>query len=368
MNVYLDNAATTPLLPEVKDYIISLLDDFQNPSSQYSDGKKTREIIESSRESVARFINAEPEEIIFTSGGSASNSLAINGYEKEHCCSIFYSAIAHKSILECVKDKTWHQKLYVDEYGKINLFIMEDMLKDCSFNPFVVIDYANSEIGIIQDVKNIIDLTHEYNGVVYLDCTGSISSIPIDVKELDVDMIGFSGHKIHALKGCGVLYKKKNIKLRSLIYGSQENGLFAGTENVLGIASIGKAVELFDYSKTNSKNRDYILNYISSNIPKSYVVNYKMGGLPNNLFISFSGVDGEQLMTLLDEKGVQVSTGSACNSGNKSASNTLKEIRFPNHLIHSCIRMTFSGDETKEEIDYVCKTLKDCVEILRKFS
>lgn len=368
MNVYLDNAATTPLLPEVKDYIISLLDDFQNPSSQYSDGKKTKQIVESSRESVAKFINASPEEIIFTSGGSASNSLAINGYEKEHCCNIFYSAIAHKSILECVKDKTWHQKLYVDEYGKINLFIMEDMLKNSSLNPFVVIDYANSEIGTIQDVKTIINLTHKYNGVVYLDCTGSISSIAIDVKELDVDMLGFSAHKIHALKGCGVLYKKKDIKLRPLIYGSQENGLFSGTENILGIASVGKAVELLDYSKVNSKNRDYVWKYVLLNILNSKIIGSKTYRLPNNLFVSFSGVDGEQLATLLDEKGIQVSTGSACNSGSKTASNTLEEIRLSNHLINSCIRMTFSGNETKEEIDYVCKTLKDCVEILRKFS
>ena len=245
---------------------------------------------------------------------------------------------------------------------------MEDMLKNGSFNPFVVIDYANSEIGTIQDVKTIINLTHKYNGVVYLDCTGSIPSIPIDVKELDVDMLGFSAHKIHALKGCGVLYKKKDIKLRPLIYGSQEDGLFSGTENVLGIASVGKAVELLDYSKVNTKNRDYVLDYISINIPNSHLVGSKIDRLPNNLFVSFSGVDGEQLATLLDEKGIQVSTGSACNSGSKTVSNTLEEIRLPNYLIHSCIRMTFSGGKTKEELDYVCRTLKDCVEILRKFS
>lgn len=368
MKVYLDNAATTPLSSSVKDYVVSLLDCFYNPSSTYDDGKKSKRIIEEARSNVAKFINADSDEIIFTSGGSASNTLAIKGcYEENNCC-VFYSSIAHKSMLKCAEATYGSQKIYVDKDGKIYTFILEDMLKYCDTKPFVVIDYANSEIGTIQNVKEIIKLTHSYDGIVYLDCTGSISSIPIDVKELDVDMIGFSGHKIHALKGCGVLYKKKNLKLSPLIYGEQESGLFGGTENFLGIATIGKAIENYDYKHISSKNRDYVWNYIKDNVQDVYIVGSEKDRLPYNLFVCIKGVDGEQLMALLDTKGIQVSVGSACSSGSKKPSNTLKEIRLNKEDMNSCIRMTFSGTETLDELDYVCDNLKKCVDTLRKFT
>ena len=233
---------------------------------------------------------------------------------------------------------------------------------------FVVLDYSNSEIGTIQDVKKIIDLVHFYNGVVYLDCTGSISQIPVDVKKLDIDMLGFSGHKIHALKGVGVLYKKENIELEPLVYGSQEQGLFAGTENVLGIASLGKAVENYDYYSISSKNRDYVYDYIINNIPDSYLVGSPFEHrLPHNLYMCFKGVQGESLMILLDMNGIEVSTGSACNNYNFEPSNALVSIGMDKEDINSCIRMTFSN-ETKEELDHVCSKLKECVERLRNLS
>lgn len=368
MKVYLDNAATTPLSSSVKDYVVSLLDCFYNPSSMYDDGKKSKRIIEEARNNVAKFINADSDEIIFTSGGSASNTLAIKGYYEENNCRVFYSSIAHKSILKCTEPTYESQKIYVDKDGKINVFILEDMLEHCNTKPFVVIDYANSEIGTIQNVKEIIKLTHSFDGIVYLDCTGSISSIPIDVKELDVDMIGFSGHKIHALKGCGVLYKKKNLKLSPLIYGEQESGLFGGTENFLGIATIGKATENYDYKHISSKNRDYVWSYIKENILDVHIVGSEQDRLPYNLFVCIKGVDGEQLMALLDTKGIQLSVGSACNSWSKKPSNTLKEIHLGKEDMNSCIRMTFSGTETLDELDYVCDNLKKCVDTLRKFT
>lgn len=368
MKVYLDNAATTPLSPFVKNYITSLLDLFYNPSSTYEDGKESKRIIEKARDNVAKFINADPGEIIFTSGGSASNTLAIKGYDKANNCTVLYSAIAHKSILKCVEDISFSQKIYVDGDGKINLFILEDMLERCDPKPFVVIDYANSEIGTIQNVKDIIGLVHSFNGIVYLDCTGSISSIPVDVKELDVDMVGFSGHKIHALKGCGVLYKKEDIELSPLIYGSQEQGLFGGTENILGIAAIGKAVENYKYENNSFNGRDCVWNYIKDNIKDVCIVGSEKDRLKHNLFICVKGIDGEQLMTMLDTKGIQVSVGSACNSGNKEPSNTLKEIHLNNEDLNSCIRMTFSGSETIDELNYVCDEFKKCVDTLRKFT
>ena len=366
--IYLDNASTTQLTPQVKQYIIELLDQFYNPSSLYQSGVDARQVIEQARNNVAEFINGKSENIIFTSGGSASNTLAIRGYVQKHNCTVLYSPIAHKSIIKCIESIKNAYSLKVNKYGQIDFDDLREWLDSKNEKFFVVLDYANSEIGTIQDVKKIIDLVHFYNGVVYLDCTGSISQIPIDINELNVDMLGFSGHKIHALKGIGVLYKKENIELEPLVYGSQELGMFAGTENVLGIASLGKAIESYDYSFISSNNRDYVYDYIINNIPDSYLVGAPFEKrLPHNLYMCFKGVQGESLMILLDMNGIQVSTGSACISSDIQPSSTLTAIGMDKDDIHSCIRMTFSN-ETKEELDYVCSILKECVERLRNIS
>lgn len=367
-NIFLDNAATTKLTPQVKQYIIELLDQFYNPSSLYQSGIDARQIIEQARKNVAKFINGKSENIIFTSGGSASNTLAVCGYVQKHNCTVLYSPVAHKSIIKCIGSIKNAYPLKVNKYGQIDFDDLREWLDSRSGKFFVVLDYANSEIGTIQDVKKIIDLVHFYNGVVYLDCTGSISQIPIDVKKLDVDMIGFSGHKIHALKGIGVLYKKENTELEPLVYGSQEQGLFAGTENVLGIASLGKAIESYEYFSISSDNRDYVYDYIIDNIPDSYLIGAPFEHrLPHNLYMCFKGVQGESLMILLDMNEIQVSTGSACTSNDLQPSSTLTAIGMNKEDINSCIRMTFSN-ETKEELDYVCSKLKECVERLRDFS
>lgn len=370
-NIYLDNSATTPLTDSVKEYLISILDDFGNPSSLYSISEKPKQIILNSRQIVAKFINANSKDVYFTSGGSASNTLAIRGYYLKNDCTIFYSPIAHKSILKCVESYHNSIPLKVSKEGFTDIHDLEEYLDVCINTPLVVIDHANSEIGTIQNIEQIIKITHLHNGAVYLDCTGSIPTIPIDVKKLDVDMLGFSAHKLGGLKGCGVLYKKKNIEIEPLVYGSQENGLCAGTENVLGIASLGKAVENYDYSSISSANRDYVYDYIIKNIPDSYLVGTSIESgdrLPNNLYICFKGIEGESLMILLDMNGIQVSTGSACNAGSLSASTTLSAIGMDESDIHSCIRLTFSGEETKEELRYICETLKKCVQNLRNFS
>lgn len=370
MRVYLDNAATTPLTDSVKKYLISILDEWGNPSSLHSQGQKPKQIISQARQSVAKFINADSKDIYFTSGGSASNTLAIRGYFQKNDCTLFYSPIAHKSILKCVESYHNSIPLKVNKEGIIDIHDLEQYLDVCIDTPFVVIDHANSEVGTIQDIEQIIKITHLHNGIVYLDCTGSIPTIPIDVKKLDVDMLGFSGHKIHALKGCGVLYKKKNIELEPLIYGSQEKSLVGGTENVLGIASLGVAIESLDYSSISSTNRDYVYDYIMKNIPDSYLVGASIESgnrLPHNLYICCKYIEGESLMILLDMNGIQVSTGSACNSNSITPSTSLSAIGMDESDIHSCIRLTFSEEETKEELDYVCKTLKQCIESLRDF-
>ena len=373
--MYLDNASTTPLKPEVKDYIISLLDTYQNPSSMYQSGVNAKQIITTARNNVAKFINADPENIILTSGGSASNNLVIRGYFSGVInYFIMYSPIAHKSMIKCIEGCIHPhqcQPIPVDKHGFFDLKEFEDRLKShCNtYKLLVALDYANSEIGTIQDVKKIIEITHKYNGVVYLDCTGSIGQIPLDVKALDADMVGFSAHKLGALKGTGILYKKTNIRLKPLIYGSQEQGLFGGTENVIGIAALGKAIENYDYSSITSKNRDYIYDYIENNIPDSYLVGADLKHrLPHNLYICFKGIQGESLMTLLDMNGYQVSTGSACTSGDLTPSSTLLAIKMNKEDINSCIRITLSGKEEITELNTFCKTLKRCVETLRQLN
>lgn len=363
--MYLDNASTTPLLPEVKDYIISILDNYQNPSSLYQSGSHSKQIITKARVNVANFINANPGNIIFTSGGSASNTLMIKGYVQKNDCMVFYSPIAHKSVLKCVESLEYKTPLKVDRRGYINIEILEHLLKQTFMKKLVVIDYANSEIGTIQDVQKIIEVCHNNEAMVYLDCTGSIGQIPVDVKELNVDAIGFSAHKLGALKGTGVLYKKSNIELEPLIYGSQEQGLFGGTENIIGIAALGKAVENYDYSSINSNARDRVLDYILRNILDSYLIGDISNRLPHNLYVCFKNVQGESLMILLDMNDIQVSTGSACTSGDLTPSTTLTAIGMDEDDMNNCIRITFSGNETNEELDNFCEILNKNVSLLR---
>lgn len=370
MYIYLDNSATTPLSPFTKQFIINTLDTFGNPSSLHQDGIQANKLISNARESVANFINADAENIIFTPSGSASNTLAIKGYVTNHKCRLFYSPLLHKSAQKCIKSTNLiTEELKVDSQGFIDIDDFHSRMNPIMYKPFVVIEYANSEIGTIQDVKRIIEITHNYNGVVYLDCTGSISTIPLDVKELDVDMVGFSGHKLGTLKGCAVLYKKKNINLKPLIHGTQEQGLVGGTQNTLGIATLGYVVENYDYSSISSESRDYVYNYIMKNIPDSYLIGSPIGDkrLPHNLYMCFKGVEGESLMMLLDMNGIEVSTGSACSSGSLQPSSTLVAIGMNKEDIHSCIRMSFSGKEAKQELNYVCGKLNECVGKLRNF-
>ncbi len=369
--IYLDNAATTSLSASMKKYLLSILDLYGNPSSLHSVGKPVKQILSKSRQSAADFINADPKDIFFTPSGSASSALAIRGYGLKHNCTILYSPIAHKSILEYTSNIINSYPLMVDNHGFIDFDYLKKQLDDRRIKPFVIIDHANSEIGVIQDVKKIIDLVHAYNGIVYLDCTGSIPSMPVNAKQLNADMLAFSAHKLGGLKGCGLLYKKSSVVLEPLIYGSQEGGLSAGTENVLGIASLGKAVSEYDYSSVSSANRDYIYGCILKNIPDCYLAGPPITSknrLPNNLYMCFQGVEGESLAFLLDMYNIQVSTGSACNGGNQSASAVLTAIGMNREDIPSCIRLTFSGKETKEELDYVCDQLKECIETLRKLN
>lgn len=372
MEVFLDNASTTPLLPEVKEILRCTLDVYGNPSSIHSKGTEAKKIIAQSRDNVAKFVSADYGKIVFTPSGSASNMIMINTFSgvkgREH--RIFYIPTAHKSIVNHAKT-IGAIPLPVCSTGEINIKSTEKMfsiLKHYHIAPLVISEYANSEIGTVQDVFTLTNLVHKYNGLIYLDCTGAVSSTPINVQKIGADAIGFSGHKIGALKGVGVLwYNDDAIIPLPLISGSQEGGIIGGTENLLGIISVGASTKYYRYSENTEKNRDYVQNWITENISDTLVVgkNSKRR-LHGNLNICFKGVSGEALLLLLDSMGIQVSTGSACNSGSKSPSEVLKVIGFPEKYIHSCIRMSFSGNETQEQLDYVCQCLKICVQRLRK--
>lgn len=372
--MYLDNAATTQLTEEVKQYIIDLLDVYQNPSSTYQSGINAKNIINKARESVAKFINGKSNNIIFTSSGSSANTLAIKGLTSENPqlnkYKVYYSPPAHKSMIKACESCLYHDSLLVNQYGEIDLKYLDSILKnENKYKPLVCVEIGNSEIGTINDMIGICDIVHKNNGLVIGDATGYIPSYKIDMKLLNCDFLTFSGHKLHALKGVGVLYINTDVGLKPLIYGSQERGIFAGTENVIGIASLGKSVESYDYSSISSKNRDYVYDYIINNIPDSYLVGAPFKyRLPHNLYMCFKGIQGESLMILLDMNDIQVSTGSACSSGDLEPSTTLTAIGVDKNDIHSCIRMTFSGTETKEELDYACEKLKECVGLLRSYS
>lgn len=375
-NIYLDHAAATKLSDPMQAYLISLLNIYGNPSSLHSLGEQAAQIMTNARRSVAGFIHAEPQDIYFTPSAAAANTLAVKGLTCEdprrNRYEAFYSPTAHKSMLIACNSCISHTPLKVHPTGEIDLSCLDDILTrhsqyHGSLKPLVCIEAANSEVGAINDVIGIGSVVHSHNGLLAVDATGYIPSYPVamDLWQDHVDILTFSGHKLHALKGVGILWKHPAIELKPLIYGSQEQGLIGGTENILGIASLGKAVKDYDYTSVTSHNRDYVYNYILQHIPDSYLIGPSQKRLPHNLYMCFRGVEGESLMMLLDLHHIQVSTGSACNSGDLTAPAALSAMGINEEDMHSCIRFSFDGQESKEELDYVCQTLTKCVDDLR---
>lgn len=370
--MYCDYAATTPLSTEMKDYLYEVMDKFGNPSSHYSLGDETRSIVENTRLAVRNFINVpENMEVVFTSSGSASNSLAVEGFfdnsfyrDKYLLC---FSPLVHKSLekvaeMEDESDRcllTWFR---VSDTGVIDLSDFDLVCKShkrMDYRPFVVVEYANSEIGTIQPIKEIAEIVHKYHGIIYVDCTGAISSLPINMKDLDVDMLGFSAHKLGALKGCGVLCYRRDLELIPSVFGSQENGLFAGTENVLGIASLGYAIENHSYNRFSNDERTAILNKIKENGWK--LAGEEQNRLPNSFYFCVPGrKKAEWIIHDLDAYyDIQASTGSACSSGSERPSNALKALYVPDEDIFNYIRLSFSGLESLDEVIGVLDKIKE---------
>lgn len=360
---YLDNAALEKPKEDIIKFISEILkNNWCNPNSIYECGLKSKQILDNTKHIVSNEINCDPEEIIFCSCGSEANALATLGYIRANNQETFItSTIEHPSILE----NPYARKIVtVDKNGFFDITIIETI-----HNSLVSLQMANSEIGTIQDMKKIVKILHNNNCIVHTDAVAIFGKYKIDVQDLDIDMMTTTGQKIGSILGGAFLYKKKNIKLNPIIYG--HNTLRGGTPNVAAIASLGVAIKSLDYASISPNNRDYVHNYIMKNIQNSYLIGPSIESrnrLPHNLYICFKGVEGESLMLLLDMNDIQVSTGSACNSNSITPSTTLSAIGMDEEDIHSCIRMTFSGLETKKELNYVCKTLKRCVEQLRKLN
>lgn len=361
--IYLDNAAIEKPKKEIVNIVNNIyMNNWQNPNSIYNTGAQSKQIIDSAKLIISKEINCSPENLIFCSCGSEANTLATVGYIRANNEENFAtSTIEHASILENPYAK---KIITVDKYGYFNM----DDIKSVR-NSLVSLQMASSEIGTIQDIKNIVKILHENNCVVHTDAVAAFGKIKIDVKELDIDMLTATGQKIGGILGGAFLYKKKNIKIEPIIYG--HNTLRGGTPNVAAIASLAEAIKLIDYSSISSSNRDYVYNYIIKNIQDSYLIGATIDSgnrLPHNLFISFKGIEGESLMILLDMYGICVSVGSACSSGELTPSPTLVAIGMNEQDIHSCIRMTFGEELQREELLYICNTIKQCVEQLRNFN
>lgn len=366
--MYLDNAATTPLLPEVKQTVIRWLDFFGNPSSEHEEGRIVKQRIEDSRYAVAKFIGGNADNVIFTSSGSASNSLVIKGLLDSYI--FFYTPTCHKSMRLACLSKPLHQEVKVNNDGAIDFYYLEEKVKKLKGKFVFCYEMVNSELGIAQHNKDIVDLVHKYEGIVVADATAYVPHFQLKANELMADFYTFSAHKIGALKGTGVVYYNCSKKLDPLIYGAQEKGLFGGTENVMGIIALGKACEVF--SVENQSQVGILHRYISeaiAHIPDSYEIlgssEYK---IPNISMYCFQDLFGDELALLLDEDGFQVSTGSACNSGYAEPSHALIAVGVQKSDAQRCIRISLSGNETFDEINEFIDSLRANVEKLRTFS
>lgn len=366
--IYLNNASQTKVKPEVIEVITDILQNhWGNESDMYNFGLESKRILEESRVVIANAINAEPEEIYFTASGSMANALAINGYLHKHGGFCIISNIEHSSIIK--NANPYILKVHSDYQGFINKTVLEEKLRG-NDKSLVSIMYANNEIGSINDIKSLCEIAHKYNCIFHTDAVQYFPYYNIDVKDIGVDMLSFSGHKIGAPSGIGVLYIKKGINLSPIVPGTQEDGLIGGTRNIAYIAGLAKAVELIDYSKT--KEIEYKRNYLwdkllNTNLGTSLYLNGTSDWnkrLSNNLNFQIVGVDNQQLIALLDMNKLCVSAGSACCSGESKPSHVLKAIGLNDKEANESIRVTLSEYTTFKELDIFVDTLKQCIKML----
>ena len=385
-NVYMDNNATTPLHPEVKEELVKAMEVFGNPSSMHQFGQAAKVMMKEARESVASFIGSSPEEIIFTGSGSEANNtvLSILACPARQCSfsgaskynKVITSVIEHPCVMEtvkCLSDRSIEVKyINVDKYGKIKMDELEQELKK---GPALVsIMTANNEIGTIQDIKKISEIVHQYGSLFHTDAVQAVGKIPIDVNDLGVDFLTMSAHKIYGPKGIGALYIHRDTPFCPLIRGGhQEGGRRAGTENTLGIVGFGKAVQLRKEEMTVEHDR--LLKYkeklregLKNRIEHIYFNGHPEDSLANTLNVSFPGAEGESILLYLDLEGIAVSTGSACASGSLDPSHVLLSTGIPIENAHGSIRISMGRETSEEDIDYMLDVLPGIIKKIRDMS
>ena len=380
MQIYADNAATTRMSDAAIETMVKLLKEgWGNPSSLYGLGQRSREIIEDAREKIASVIGADPGEIIFTSGGSEADnqailSAAIEGKKngKTHLISTAFEHHAVLHTLEKLRREGFDVTLLdVHENGIVTPEDVDSAIRDDTC--LVTIMFANNEIGTIQPIREIGEVCKKRGVLFHTDAVQAVGHVPIDVKKDNIDMLSSSAHKFHGPKGVGFLYARKGIKLSNLIEGgAQEKGKRAGTENVQGIAAMAAALtEINEKMDANTEHltamRDRLIDGILK-IPHSALNGDRTRRLPGNTNFCFEGIEGESLLLLLDDKGIQASSGSACTSGSLDPSHVLLAIGRVHDVAHGSLRLTIGEDVTEEEIDYLIKSVGEVVEYLRSFS
>ena len=371
--IYLDNSATTPIKSEVlQEMMPYLTTEYGNASSLYSVGRSAKRAIEKARNRVAELLNCNHNEIYFTGGGSESDNIALKGFayaNKEKGNHIITSKIEHPAILETCKtlERQGFEVSYINvkEDGIIDV---EELRKSIKSNTILIsVMTANNEVGTIQPIEEIAKIAHDNNVVFHTDAVQAIGNVKIDVEKMRIDMLSLSSHKINGPKGVGALYIKNGIEVEKFINGGhQEKDRRAGTENVAGIVGLGKAAEIAKknmetHIRNLSKVRDYYIKKIQKEIPNIRINGSMENRLPGNANISFKGVNASELIFKLDERGICVSSGSACSSGNTNPSHVLTAMNVPEVYLNSAIRTTFGDNNTFEQVDYVVKILKQII-------
>ena len=378
--IYLDHAATTKVDPRVlQEMLPYFTENFGNPSAFYSIARDAKNVVEESREVIAKAINADPAEIYFTAGGTESDNWALISTAEAYASKgkhIITSTIEHHAILHTCKylEKKGYEVTYVDvdEDGIIKLDELKAAIRPDTI--LISIMAANNEIGSLQPLKEIGELAKEYKVLFHTDAVQAFTQIPIDVKEMNIDMLSASGHKINGPKGIGILYMKKGIRAGAFIHGgAQERRKRAGTNNVPGIVGMGKAVEIAmaEYQERIAAKvalRDYLIEKMLKEIPYTKLNGHRELRLPNNTNFSFRFIEGEALLILLEQAGICGSSGSACTSGSLDPSHVLLAIGLPHEIAHGSLRLTLSEENTREEMDYVVEKLKTIVQRLREMS
>jgi len=373
--IYLDHNATTPLHPEVLNAMLpALQDNFGNPSSIHSFGRSARVQLDEAREKVARLIGASSSEIIFTSGGTEANNLALLGVAlKDKEKKIITSKTEHPSVLNPCRQLEEQgvevHYLDVDRFGRIDINNLESQITEST--ALISLQHANSETGVLQDIKKISELARSNGVLFHTDAVQSVAKIEFDLKDYPVDMLSISAHKFNGPKGVGALFLRKGTPalFAPVSGGSQEKKRRGGTENVAGIIGFGKACEIaikrvstLEVSRV-AELKDYFYNKVYEMIPGTELFGDMQNSLPNTLNLGFAGVEGDTLLIAMDMEGVAVSTGSACSSGTGLPSPVLQAMGLPDNKINSSIRFSLGCSTTKTELDSVLKTLVKAVSL-----